>query len=161
MAENLFGRTRVITQTPTITASSAYASGNALGGKLTFSSAIYNPQPTQNNAGGGGIIFNVLILDKDKQSAPIDVVLFKTDFTASTDKTAFDPSAGDMANCVGVISITASDYVTFANYGIATVNKPLAFRADGAALYAQLVMRGTPTYTTTSSIGVALKILQD
>src|SRR3954469_19526232 len=103
MAENLLGRTRVFSQTPTITASSAYASGNALGGKLTFTNAIFNPQPTQNNAGGGGIIFNALILDKDKQSAAIDIVLFKVDFTATADKSNFDPSAGDMANCVGVI----------------------------------------------------------
>ncbi len=161
MAETLLGRTRVFPQTPTITASSAYAAGNALGGKLTFANAIYNPLPTQANAGGGGILFNVLILDKDKQNVPVDLVLFKADFTASNDKTAFDPSAGDMQNCVGVISLTASDYVTFANSAIATVNKPLAFRADGASLYGQLVVRGTPTYTTTGSITVVIKVLQD
>lgn len=142
-----------VSQTPTITAG-LYAADDALGGKLTFANAV-------RWTAGSGRIKKVIVVDLGSQDAVTDLVLFNQDFTATADNAAMDPSDGDVANCVGHISLVAADYATFANNSVATKEVDFPFVLTGTSLYGQLVTRGTPTYTSTSDIKVILVIEQD
>ena len=143
-----------IVQTPTITAG-LYASGDALGGLLTFADAA-------RLAGGTGIITKVVIVDDDQEIAPIDIVFFDQTFTATADNAPFDPSDADMQNCIGFIDVAATDYADFVDNSVAAkgsgLRMPFAFDLVGTSLFAQLVVRATPTYTATDDITVKLTI---
>jgi len=145
----------VVTATPTITAG-AYSAADALGGKLTFASAV-------RVSGGSGVIYGVVITDAAKQDAEIEIVLFDRDFTATNDNAAFDPSDADLANIIGVIPVYASDYFDFNDNSVACVRSVgMPFVVDsGTSLYGQMVIRDGDTYAATDDITVKLLILQD
>lgn len=157
--------TSVTVVTPVISAAAIYASGDAVGGKLTFEGALLTGK-------GTGIVADVVIVDNDKENAPMDLVLFSSDFTATADNAAFDPSDADMLTCLGRISILSTDYASFNDNSVATVRGASAMlgvksdeiRSSGGftgKLYGQLVVRSTPTYTAVNDITVKLTVLQD
>lgn len=147
--------TKVISQTPTIS-TAAYTAKDAVGGLLTFTDA-------GRLAHGSGIVHAVTIIDKDAEAAELVLVLFDRSFTPTADAAPFDPTDADLANCVGKITVAASDYQAFNDNAVGQVkNVGLPFQtfADGN-LYGQLMCTGTPTYTATSDLVVKLHILQD
>jgi len=145
-----------ITVVPTITAG-AYTAGDALGGLLTFGNVV-------RTAGGAGEIVKVTIIDNAMQSAPIDLVLFSRTFTAIADNAAFDPSDADMANCLGYISVAATDYAEFVDNGVATkasgLQMPFEYRlaVGGTALFGQMAIRIGDTYAATNDITVKITV---
>lgn len=138
-----------VAQTPTITASSAYASGNAIGGLLTFA-----------GVSGKCKILSVNIIDAADQKAAMDLVLFKATFTPTTDKSAISISDADALNFAAGVSIVAGDYIDIGAGAVAS--KSLGFlahtNASGTNLYGQLISRGTPTYGATSDLKVVLTV---
>src|SRR5919108_1061175 len=82
--------------TPTVTASSAYASGNAVGALLTFAGMA-------RVAGQGGVLQTVLLRDKAGQNVPYDLLLFDAAPSTPTDKQALALSDVDLAKCIGVV----------------------------------------------------------
>lgn len=150
------GKTFTLTATPTISSGSAYADGDAVGGKLTFADAVLPER--------GATIQSITVVDLDSQDATLKLVLFDQDFTAETDNAAFDPSDADLANCIGWVEIAEADYQAFSDNSVASVNSiGKAFTLDGVgtSLYGQLITTGTPTYASTSSLTIKLHILQD
>lgn len=149
-------RIRKITVTPTITAG-AYSAGDALGGKLEFENAASVYQQS-------GIIRNVIITDKGKQSALVNLFLFNRDFTPTADNAAFTISDADLLNCIGVINIVAANWFLAADNAVATPTALIPsfyFKLQDpgdSSLYGQLVAVGTPTYTSTSDLAVTLVI---
>lgn len=160
---------QIFTVTPTISTTPAYTAGDCLGGLQTISNAA-------RFSGGGGVITSVTVLDKSpSQRAAFDIFLFNGSITATTDNAAFVPTDADAAKCVGVISILTTDYNTAF---VGAVNS-VAFKPDtktntlpqamaipyycsgSTTLYAQLVTRGTPTYTSTTDIVVQLNCTLD
>lgn len=147
-----------VTSTPTVTASSAYTSGNAVGGLLTFSNAA--------RASGKPIeIVGARILDKNANStanSPYELYLFDRTFTADTDKTAFDPSDSDMANCHEVLAFATTDAYVTSNNTICrwAASRRAVMLLNGTDLFGQLVTRSTPTYGATSDLTVLLTIRQ-
>jgi hypothetical protein len=138
--------------TPTITASSAYATGNALGGLLTLTNM-------------GNFCFSslrsVVVTDKANQKSAMDVLLFGRTFTATADKNAIAISSADLLNMVGSVNIATTDYVTVGTGAVATkvgatggIWLPMPVSGGDNTFYAQLVARGTPTYASTSDISV-------
>jgi len=154
-----YGEAKVHAAVPTITASSAYASGNVIGGKLTFSTF-------GRIAGGSGLIQMGLIQAKANYSFAADLLLFHTDPAASTftDKQALAVNVTDFDKILGAISFGASDWVnagtpSFAQrFGLAMAYKVASGQQD---LYGVLVSRGTPTFGSTSDLKVVLKALLD
>jgi hypothetical protein len=141
-----------ITQTPTITASSAYTTGNALGGLLTFADAT---------RWGSAFLRTVVVLDRSNQKSAVDLLLFnQTLASTQTDKTAIAIGAADSLNCIGSISLVTGDYVSISSsIAVATKNGliyPLVAGGSQNNLYGQLVVRGTPTYTASSAIQIKL-----
>lgn len=154
---------------PTVSTTPAYTSGDCLGGLQTISNAA-------RFSGGGGVITSVTVLDKSpSQRAAFDIFFFNGSITATTDNAAFTPTDADTAKCVGVISILTTDY----NTAFVSAVNSVAFKPDtktntlpqamavpyycsgGTTLYAQLVVRATPTYTSTTDIVVQLNCVLD
>lgn len=149
------GKTAQVSATPTITAG-AYAAGDLVGTKMSFSSAV-------RSAGGGGMLHTVVIADKGKQDAVLDLVLFDSDpsSTTFTDNDPFDVADDDLTKIIGAVQVLT--YTDFADNSVAV--EPAAgvvFKlASGTTLYGALVARTTPTYTSTSDLTVRLGILQN
>lgn len=148
--------TVTVSQTPTISAASIYAAGDAVGGKLTFTGV-------SRKSGGGGVVESLVLVDFAQEQAATDLVLFNQDITPTADNSPYDPSDADLGNCIGVIPIVAGDYNNFVDNAVATVrNVGLRFKTSGTTnLYGQMVTRGTPNYDAASDLKVILIIKQD
>ena len=149
--------------TPTIS-TGIYASGDVIGTLQTITGAGRAPI-----SGGfaSGIIQSITVFDKTQaQRAAIDLLFFDRTVTVAADNAAVAMSDADMANCLGVVSIgpynTAfpgtplNSISTLINVGL-----PFVLTADGTSLFAVAVVRGTPTYTTTTDLIFSYVILQD
>lgn len=161
---------QIFTVTPTISTTPAYTSGDALGTVNQIANAV-------RFSGGGGIIQSITVLDKTQaQRAAFDIFLFNASITATTDNAAFAPTDADSAKCVGIISVLTTDYNTaFAgtppnsvafkpNTATATWPQAMAipyYCSGGTTLYVQFVVRGTPTYTTSSDLVVQFNCILD
>lgn len=151
------------THKPTVTISTGiYAAGDSIGGKLTLSDA------TRGAGADGkatGVIQTIRLVDQDNEQAEIDVVFFDADpsGTTFTDNGALDVADADMAKIIGYITIAATDYIAFADNAVATkTGLGFAFSlAEGYDLYAAMVVRGTPTYTATTDLALAITVLMD
>ncbi len=139
---------------PTITAG-AYTSGDALGGLLTFANAA-------RISGGRGVVTKVVIVDDDNELQPIDLVLFNQTFTATGDNDAFAPSEADLENCIGHISIAATDYASFSANAEATKrNVGFDYKLAATSLFGQMVIRDTGGYAATDDLTVKITVILD
>lgn len=133
--------------TPTVTASSAYAAGNAVGGLLTFTN-VGVPSP-------GGRIESVSLYSKSAQTAQVDFVWCAANnptSTTITDKTAISVNAADFDKCKVVAQLT--NWSSLGTVSVAYSGQlaaPFAL-STGQTGYGFLVTRGTPTFTSTSDL---------
>lgn len=136
--------------TPTID-TSAYASGDLIGGKLTFS-LLVGPR-------GEGYIEKLIFIDKAQQEADIDLFLFSKDpsNTTFTDQAAFAIDSADVDKVSGTVSVQGpADYVQDSNNSYATLEVNINIDGDDSRVYGALVSRGTPTYTANDDVIVKL-----
>jgi hypothetical protein len=147
---NIVGQTSNLTVAQTVTASSAYVSGNAVGGLITLAGV--------NRASGASILVqSVLVTSKSAQTNPMDLLLFNASPTGSTctDKTAVSIVAADAGKLVGVAHVT--DWTSGGTASIGQMNQPpIGIAVPATTLYACLVTRGTPTWTSTSDVSVVV-----
>lgn len=139
--------------TPVVTSGSAYATGNAVGGLLTFASmARVNGQ--------GGVLQSAVLRDKNGNNVSYDLFLFDSAPAAPTDKTAYALGT-DLAKCIGSVSFVG--IVQAGTPGLVTaVGLGLAYRiGSGTTLYGVLVARGAPTFASTADVSVELVALPD
>lgn len=113
--------------------------------------------------GAAAGISKITIIDKDKQRAAFDMVFFSAAPTAvQVDNTAYNPSAADADNCIGVISVVAGDYAAnFANQAIATkfFSPPWDLKTvNSLDLWVVLAARGTPTYTAATQLTIKIEV---
>lgn len=153
----------------TVTASSAYTSGNAIGGLMTIANAA-RVSGSLGAAGTGGIIQQVVANSKSLQTTQVDVFLFNSNPSGSTctDKTAFVLATADFDKVIGVASVpgTAANNSGWFGGGTGSVgqanNLAMAFEiASGTSVFACAVTRGTPTFTATSDISFKYQILRN
>lgn len=151
-------KTKTVTSTPTITSGAAYSSGNLVGGKGTLSNSV-RPGILS------GMISSVTIMDKSTQNADMDVIFFNADpsGTTYTDRAAYAPTDADMQKVICRVQVRDKD--TFSANGQAyaqNVNCPFNLASNSAnILYYVFVVRGTPTYTSTTDLTLSVGILQD
>jgi hypothetical protein len=141
---------------PTVTANSAYTSGNIVGGKMTFENAFLN---------FSGVISSLTIVDRSQQAAAMNIYFFAQDLVGTyADKTSFSLNASDIENIIGVFQVSSGNYITSGGisivtlYGLAT---PVCSNGRIKSLYAVAVTTGTPTYTTTTALIFMPGVLQD
>lgn len=151
--------------TPVVTAA-AYAANNCVGTLFEMAGAMLDN-------GGYAAVKSCVGLSKAKSDPALNLILFsQKPSTTFTDKTAFDPSAADIALITGVVSFgtTWKDFAT----GSATETSDLdavvhAISGDalnagptkGTSLWGVLtIASGTPTFGSTSDLTVKISLEQ-
>ena len=135
----------------------AYGAGDLVGGKLTLTDIL--------PAGGAPVsmLVSAVVVDQANQKAALDLVFWKSDpsGTTFTDQAALDVADADNKKIAGVVSVLATDYVSFADNAIATVKTSLPlFSSNGSrTLYMAVVSRGTPTYATATDMQITLTVI--
>lgn len=148
--------------TPVISNAVAYATGDALGPIQTVANAV-------RVSGGSGKLLAITVLDKTQaQRAAIDFQFFDRTVTTVADNAVYSgTSDADAVFCLGVIPVATGDYNTAwagtpaNNVATKVLATPLPFTLNGTSLFFQAIVRGTPTYTSTSDIVISLLIQQD
>lgn len=152
-----------LTQTPTVSTTPAYASGDQVGGLQTFTGAALA-------TGRGGQIVGATLIDKGKQKAALELWVFIVSPTlAGSDNNAFDLTDANLVTAIpaGVIAFPAARYVDSASssvcFGESLSGGPILVpfvTSATANLFGVLVSRGTPTYASTTDLVVDLVINQ-
>ncbi len=147
------GAVGVLSQTPVVSASPDYSTGDCIGSLLTF-------QPVVLAAGHDGTIQSVTVNCKVANTAAMDLMLFNANPSASTftDNSAPAVHANDLAKVIGVVNITKWTSVGSNSQSMGEANN-LAFPVELAttAAYGVLVARGTVNLASTSDITVTLR----
>lgn len=157
------GENEISTQiAQTVTASSAYATGNAVGGLMTVTSAT-RVSGTAGASGTGGLLQAVVMNTKSAQTTSTDVFIFNANPTSTTctDKTAFALNSADFDKVVGVAHINDFTAGNVASIGQAQNLAMVYVLASATSIYACAVTRGTPTWTATSDVSFGFKMLRD
>jgi hypothetical protein len=144
------GQNSTLTVAQIVTASSAYVSGNAVGGLITLAGI-------NRGTGLSILVQSVLVTSKSAQTNPMDLLLFNANPTGSTctDKTAVSIVAADAGKLVGVAHVT--DWTSGGTASIGQMQQPpMGIAVPATTLYACLVTRGTPTWTSTSDVSVVV-----
>lgn len=154
---------RCTTATTTVTASSAYASGNTIGSLLTFTKAL-------GDYTGSGFVTSVKVNDLAAQAVNMDLYLFSSNPSATTitDKTTLDIDDADLGKVIVPINLGSSSQFAFNDNSIHALGSlfyPIYSRTSTGALsstvYGVLVSRGTPTFASTSDISVTICVSFD
>lgn len=130
-----------------VTAAGIYASGDALGAKASFP-----------NVPEHGTIMAINVIDRDLEQVNLDVVFFSVDIAGTADNAPFAPTDAELQNCQG--SFLVDTWKAFSDNALgAESNVSLSYWAPARTLYFQCVTRGTPTYTATDDVRVAISIV--
>ncbi len=146
--------------TPTVSTSPAYTAGDCVGGIQTLTAAA-------RANGGSGIVQAIIVLDKTQAQRPtLELLFFDVSPTSAGDNAAVAFSDADMANCIGVVGVSAWNNAwpgTPLNSLSTMIGVGLPFKcASGDSnLYVQAVTRSTPTFVSTSDLIFTYQIFQD
>lgn len=124
-----------------------YTSGDALGAKTSFPSIPEH-----------GVIMAVSVIDRDKESANLDLVLFNKDIAGTAANAAFDPTDAELSTCQGAILVDTWKAFNDNSFGVVD-NVGLPYWAPSGVLYFQCVTRGTPTYTAATDLLISISIV--
>lgn len=156
--------TPVIPVTPVIS-TSAYTSGDQVGGIMTIPNVI---RQNSNMGFGSCELVSVTILDKAKQDIAMDIWIFKVSPTlVSSDNAPFDMTDANQATqCVGIVAVGSAYSDSVSNSTSSTVNLNLPINVAGtsatpSSFFAVAIVRGTPTYTSTSDLQFQFGIFVD
>lgn len=145
----------ILVPIPGIGSGVAYAAGDAVGTAFRIPNAA-------REAGKGGTIETVVLIDRDNERIETDLVLFTQPISGTADNAAFDPDDRELAHCIGHVKITAGEYVAFNDNAEGTVRTVgLTFQTDQEPhLYGQLVTRGAPNLAASTDYLLRLAIWQ-
>lgn len=142
------------TTQPSVTAGSAYASGNVVGSLLTFTACA-------RLGVGSGLLQSLIMTTQSAQTGQFDVLLFRDNPSASTftDKTALSVNTADLDKLFGFVTLTAPESLgTPSMYQAQQLAMPFQC-ASGTTLYAVIVTRATPTFSSTSGVNIRFNTL--
>lgn len=144
---------------PTVTAGTAYASGNVLGSLQNVTGTI------RNNTALSGSIQNVQVMVNTGGAnvTSVDLVLFKANPSASTftDRAALAINAADLSKVAHVIHLTDKTAIgSGAIFQSADLDRVYKVASGVTQLWAVLVVTGTPTFTATTDVSWAMQFQQ-
>lgn len=136
---------------------SAYATGELIGGKLTYTQALRK---------GTGYIVGVIVTDLSAQASDLEVVIFNANPTGTTftDQAAFDIADADITKVAGSVLFGSSNRFAYADNGVKTSFSPpipLVSATGDGTFYAALISRGTPTFAASTDVKVIFLLSQD
>ena len=141
---------------PVVSTSPAYTSGDNVGGKLTFTSVFVTSKMA-------GLLSGILITDKAKQVANMDLILFSEDPTGTTftDNSAQAIADADLTKIIGVFNLATHCSLSDNSITYGSGLSESIYSTCGGSLYGCLVVRATPTYAATTDLSVRIDVLQD
>jgi hypothetical protein len=151
---NVIGRVRGNSEVIDVTLSldtAAYASGDVLAATQEVASAVAAN-------GGKAVLHSVTVLDKDDQGQALDLVFLRTNVSLGTENAAVSITDADAEEILGVVQVTAGDFLDFGANRVATmpsVGLVLEAGASSTSLYLAAVSKGTGTY---SASGIVVKL---
>ena len=154
-----YPNTHFIQATPTID-TSAYATGELMGGKMTFTGALRSQT-------GSGFLVSVTVSDKAATTTDMELVLFGADpsSTTFTDQAAFDPADADLSKVIAVIALGSAERFTWNDNAVkykGSLAIPIGqVGVNSVTIYGALVSRGAPTFATSGDMTVTLGVSQD
>ena len=147
---------KTVCTTPTVTANSAYTSGNSVGGALTFASLF--------RAGiKSGTLATVRVLDKAVQGMNYDFIPLSAALTGGTvaDKTAVAIADADLAAGFTLPVAQVVTHRAFADSGMEQFTGGIPLVSTDTSLRGILIVNGTPTYASTSDVTICVTVWQD
>lgn len=105
------------------------------------------------------LLTSLVVIDKAKQKAQMDLYFFDSLPTVSADNAAFDMDDANSLKHIGTVSIAAADYVDSASNSSASKNgisMKIPSGDAGQTIYCVAVTRGTPTYGSASDLVIRL-----
>lgn len=149
--------TRAAAVVPPVTASSAYAANNVVGGILHF--------PNMLGIAQSGVVLSAWLQMKSAQTAEFDLYLFDALPTGTfADKGGAAIAAADVPHCIGRIQFPATAALSElgSNHTLYEANGVAKAIAPGVRdLYGVLITKGTPTFGSVSDVTVNLGTLAD
>ena len=142
---------RVFSVTPVISAGGIYAAADAVGGLLTFENVCSAFEPSAE-------IIAAIMVDRDKESDLLDLLLFDQTVTATADNSPLAVSDADLAHLIGIISFPAASYSDLDANSVCYVElaTPIRLIDGGTDLFGLLRSGATPTYTAVGDLTVRL-----
>ena len=152
---------RVVEATPTIQAST-YGSGDSIGSAvIALSGSTIGDEGTSAEL-YGGYIQSVIVTDLGKQSANLDIEFFDKNPSATsfTDNSAIDINYADLINIIGTVAITDwKDFNDNSQGQALNLTLPFVLEEGNTILYAAIVSRGVPNYTSTTDLTLRVSVL--
>ena len=137
--------------TLTLDNGNVYAAGDVLAATQEVTSAVRVD-------GGSAVWQSAVVLDQDDQAQALDLVLLRTNVGIGAENAAVSVADADADEILGIVEVTAGDYVDLVNSQLVTKDN-LGIVVNGGAgsssLFIAAISRGTGTYTT---IGITLKL---
>lgn len=133
----------------------AYTASDCIGGKQTVATARLE-KPSDR------VLNTVIVADKAQQKAAMNIIFFKADPATSTltNNAAIDISDADLLEIIGVVEVTADDYIDFADNSVACVGAiGIPIDSDTGSFYFTIQAVGTPTYVAVADLHVTLGML--
>lgn len=144
----------VIDLTLSLDTGGAYSDGDVLAAAQELALSV--------RAGAGtGVLQSIVVVDQDDQGQGFDIVISDSTITLGTENSAVNISDADAAKIMGIVEVTAGDYIDLVNSQHVTKdNLGIAIMPDTTSAYISAISRGTGTYTA-SGIVLRIGILQD
>lgn len=152
----------VLTATPLTTSGLVYTGGNAVGSLMTLTGAS-RLSGSAGASGTSGSIQSVLIGSKSSQGAMADIIFFNANPTATTcsDRNPFALGAADIGKYIGTAHVTDwSSYGTPSTGQAHNLAMPYSL-SSSTTIYACMVIRSGPTYTSTSDLAIAVNVYRN
>jgi hypothetical protein len=150
------GNSIAITPAITVTAG-AYSAADVVGGRQTLTDAM-------RVTSGTGVLQDIILTTKDGELLEGYILLFDTTTASSiADNAAFVWGSGDQAKLLAFVTVVSANWTVLDGDGVChKQNLGIVVQANGAKhLYAYFVTTGTPTFGTTSDLGIRYKFQRD
>lgn len=155
----MFGKTRTLDVTPTVSNGVAYTAGDAVGGENVLS---LNGSQTRR-----AVLKSLVVRDASNQKADLTVLITRAALaTTPTDNGALALAAEDLASIVAKINIATADYETIDSKAVAQIELSRTIEAENVErppfrLWVYVLTTGTPTYGSTSALKLHFGLLAD
>lgn len=149
---------KIVTVSPLVSVTPAYASGDCLGVGAPYTLASVLRGLQAGGAGGSIYLQAVRVFDKGKKDIPLDVVIFRANPTATTftDNSALAVADADLGKILAVVPVTQYHDFNDNSFGRAD-NLAIPLFASGAFdLYMALVARGAGAYAASGDLSIEL-----
>lgn len=150
-------KSRLITVTPTVSASPDYTAGDAVGGLQTITGAAMPDV-------GSGILHSVTVGNLAAAAPTLDVIIFSANPTGTTvtDNAALDIADADLSKVACVVQVTSGSALADNSLAFASgTNCVFKLAQQATTLYAVAVARSTINLDATSDLTFRYGILMD